>query len=92
MTKSTTVSVRLDRETRDKLEALARTTRRSKSFLAAEAISSYVEVNAWQVEGIAQAIEKADRGGPFVTQGDAERYLEGLARGEKPERPKTSTR
>lgn len=92
MTKSTTLSVRLSPEVKDKLEALARDTNRSKSFLAAEAIDSYVESNAWQVEGIREALRKADAGGPFAAHEEVEHYMERLARGEKPKRPKTFTR
>ena len=43
MTDSTTMTVRLSRELKGKLERLAESTRRSKSYLAAEAIAEYVE-------------------------------------------------
>ena len=46
------MTVRLPPEVSDKLEALARDTKRSKSYLAGEAIASYVEMNAWQVARI----------------------------------------
>ena len=45
-----------------RLEALARRTRRSKAVLAAEAISAYVELDAWQVAEIEAALEEADDG------------------------------
>jgi RHH-type transcriptional regulator, rel operon repressor / antitoxin RelB len=89
MSDTTTMTVRLSKELKGKLERLAKRTKRSKSYLAAEAIAGYVELNAWQVEQIRKAVEKADAGGPFVTDEDAGRYLEALARGEKPEPPKT---
>ncbi|MEO8052472.1 MAG: ribbon-helix-helix domain-containing protein [Acidobacteriota bacterium] len=38
-----TLSVRIDADTKKRLEALARRSKRSKSFLAAEAITAYVE-------------------------------------------------
>jgi len=56
MPKTTTMTVRLTPELSDKLEALARDTRRSKSYLAGEAIASYVEMNAWQVARIKEAL------------------------------------
>jgi hypothetical protein len=34
-------------------------------------------------------VEKADAGGPFVSDEDAARYLDALARGEKPKLPRT---
>lgn len=87
MADTTTITVRLHKELRDRLDALAESTKRSKSFLAAEAIAQYVELNAWQVEQIKEAVEKADAGGPFIPHEEVEDYFDRLARGEKPERP-----
>jgi|Tabmets5t2r1_1033131.scaffolds.fasta_scaffold314912_1 RHH-type rel operon transcriptional repressor/antitoxin RelB len=89
MTDTTTMTVRLSKELKSRLERLAASTRRSKSYLAAEAIAEYVDLNAWQVEEIGKAVEKADAGGPFVRDEDATGYLDALARGKNPERPRT---
>jgi predicted transcriptional regulator len=89
MPDSTTMTVRLSRELKGKLERLAASTRRSKSYLAAEAIAEYVDANAWQIEEIRKAVRKADAGGPFVSDEDATRYLDALARGENPKPPRT---
>jgi predicted transcriptional regulator len=89
MADSTTLTVRLSRELKDKLDRLAESTRRSKSYLAAEAITEYVDANAWQIEEIRKAVQKADAGGPFVSDEDATRYLDALARGENPKPPRT---
>ena len=89
MTDTTTMTVRLSSELKEKLERLAESTRRSKSYLASEAIAQYVDVNAWQVEQIGKAVDKADAGGPFVSDEEATRYLDALSRGESPDRPKT---
>ena len=43
---STTMTIRLDEEVRDRLDLLAGATQRSKSYLAAEAIRDYLETNA----------------------------------------------
>ncbi len=59
---SGTVTLRLDDEVKNKLEKLAESTHRSRSFLAAEAIKAYVESNDWQVAEIHQAIKEADAG------------------------------
>lgn len=45
-----------------RLERLAKNTGRSRSFLAAEAINEYLEINEWQVAGIKRAIASLDRG------------------------------
>ena len=89
MGKSAVLSVRLSQEAKDKLAALARSTRRSANFIAAEAITEYVATNAWQVEETRKAALKADAGGPFVRHEDAVSYLDALARGENPAPPPT---
>jgi predicted transcriptional regulator len=59
---STTFTVRVDGDAKERLERLAKSAGRSRSFLAAEAINQYLEVNEWQVAGIKQAIASLDRG------------------------------
>lgn len=44
-----TLFIRLDTETKKRLDALAERSRRSKSFLAAEAIGRYIEAEEWQL-------------------------------------------
>jgi len=39
-----------------------RSTKRSKSFLAAEAIAAYVELNEWQIGEIAAGLAELDSG------------------------------
>ena len=58
----TTLSLRIDEETKNRLEALARRARRSKSFLAAEAIAAYVEAESWQFDEIEASLADLDRG------------------------------
>ena len=59
---SSTLSLRIDGHTKKSLEALARRARRSKSFLAAEAIAAYVEAESWQLDEIEAGLEDLDRG------------------------------
>ena len=66
---STTMTIRLDAETKDQLDRLAQATQRSKSFLAAEAIREYIETNEWQIEEIKAAIAEADAG-DFAPEGE----------------------
>lgn len=56
------MTIRLDDGIKKRLDVLAEATHRTKSFLAAEAIQSYVELNEWQIQEILAAIEEADRG------------------------------
>ena len=59
---SATMTIRLETGLKDRLEKLAEATQRSKSFLAAEAIRDFVDVNEWQVGEIREALAEADRG------------------------------
>jgi len=71
---TTTLSVRLDRDTKDQLEALAKRSRRSKSFLAAEAIAAYVEAEVWQLDEIQAGLQELDSG-RAVAHGDVSKWL-----------------
>lgn len=57
---SSTLTLRLEDAVKDKLEKLAESTHRSRSFLAAEAIKAYVESNEWQITETQQAMIEAD--------------------------------
>ncbi|TIQ22982.1 MAG: ribbon-helix-helix protein, CopG family [Mesorhizobium sp.] len=61
MTASATMTIRVSSETKLKLERIAAETRRSKSFLAAEAISAYVD-RELGVEGIKRGMADAAAG------------------------------
>jgi len=57
---SSTLSIRLNSRTKSKLEALAKASRRSKSFLAAEAIEAFVAAEAWQLGEIEAGVKDLD--------------------------------
>ena len=59
---SATFTIRVDEADKQRLEALARSTGRSRSFLAAEAIAEYLAVNEWQIEAIRTAMAETERG------------------------------
>ena len=61
-THSETVTVRINPETKSRLEALAGHTRRTKSFLAGEAIADYVERELAIVEGIKRGLADIEAG------------------------------
>lgn len=71
---TTVITTRIDAALRAKLEALARSTKRSKSFLAAEAIAAYVELNEWQIGEIAAGIGELDAGEALSEEQAEERY------------------
>jgi predicted transcriptional regulator len=59
---TTTLSVRINADTKKQLEALAKRARRSKSFLAAEAIAAFVEAERWQLDEIHAGMTDLDEG------------------------------
>jgi predicted transcriptional regulator len=71
---TTVITTRIDAALRAKLEALARRTKRSKSFLAAEAIAAYVEINEWQIGEITAGINELDAGEALSEKQAEERY------------------
>ena len=57
-----TLSIRIDSSTKQRLDALSKQSKRSKSFLAAEAIAAYVELEEWQLGEIQAGIAELDAG------------------------------
>lgn len=57
-----TISIRLNAETKKRLEALAERAKRCKSFLAAEAIVQYVDAEQRQLGEIQAGLEDLDTG------------------------------
>ncbi|PRD45754.1 CopG family transcriptional regulator [Phyllobacterium phragmitis] len=62
MSASATMTIRVSTDVKDKLERLALGTRRSRSFLAAEAVSAYVDRELEIVEGIEKALANVKAG------------------------------
>jgi predicted transcriptional regulator len=87
MAKSAMMTVRLTPELSEKLEALARDTKRSKSYLASEAIASYVDRNAWQIEEIKRGLEEARSGTPGVPHEEVEKWVRSWDTGHELPRP-----
>jgi RHH-type rel operon transcriptional repressor/antitoxin RelB len=71
---TTTLSVRIDSATKKQLEALAKRARRSKSFLAAEAIAAYVEAERWQLDEIQAGLDELDSG-RVAAHGEVSKWL-----------------
>jgi len=57
-----TLTLRVPAEVRNQLDKLAEATHRTKSYLVGEAIRQYLDLEAWQVGEIQQAIKEADAG------------------------------
>ncbi len=57
---TTTLTLRVPSEMKEQLDKLANATHRSKSYLAGEAIRQYLDLEAWQIDEIQQALKEAD--------------------------------
>ena len=76
---STTVTVRVAPDVKRRLEKLAKSTGRTRSYLTAEALNAYLDVNEWQVARIRRAIESLDRG-EGVPHEDVMRWVDSWGR------------
>jgi RHH-type transcriptional regulator, rel operon repressor / antitoxin RelB len=73
---SKTMTLRLDAATLARLDELARATDRSKAWLAAEAVKTYVALNRWQTKAIQEAVTRANRrGARFVSHDEVDAWL-----------------
>lgn len=59
---TTTLSLRIDDTTKVRLGALAKCVRRSKSSVAAEAISAYINLEEWRLREIDAGLKDLDQG------------------------------
>jgi predicted transcriptional regulator len=77
----TTITVRVTRELRERLEALAKQTKRSKSFLSNEAIKNYVEYEEKVVADILEGLEDIMAGRVVEHDEAKRRFSAAIARG-----------
>lgn len=88
MSETSTITVRLNSDLKQKLETLSESTQRSKSWLASEAIAVYVEQQAWQIAQIQEALEQADQpGNPWVEHQQVSNWLQSWGDEDESERP-----
>ena len=60
---SSILTLRIDDHQKQALDALSKSTGRTKSALVFDAIAEYLDVNNWQVAGIETAIKSLDTNG-----------------------------
>lgn len=53
-------SLRLPKDTKNRLEELAKATGRTKAYLAIDAIEKYLDMEAWQIAAIQQGLRDVD--------------------------------
>ena len=74
------MTIRVDRKTKGRLEKLAKAMDRTKSYVAAEAIRAYVDLNEWQIDEIKAALQEADAG-DFASEKEVEVVMRKWSRG-----------
>lgn len=65
-------SLRIPKDTKNKLEELAQATGRTKAFLAIEAIEKYLDMEAWQICAIQDGLKDIDKGN-FVSMDEVKK-------------------
>lgn len=62
MARSDVITVRIDPDTKRRLEQLSEATDRTQSWIAEAALKAYLKEQEWQVARIREGVEAADRG------------------------------
>jgi len=83
-----TLTLEVPAEIDDQLEQLAKRTQMSKSSLATQALSTYLEVADWQVEHIRKAVEAAKSGEPGVPHGKVKAWVKSWGKDNELPKPK----
>ena len=74
------MTVRVGKETRDALDAIATALDRDRSYVVNEALASYIETHQWQVEHIRRGLREA-QAGKFVPGAQVRKAIDRLRRG-----------
>ncbi len=74
---SSVLSVRVPESLKAELELLSASTRRSKAFLAQEALGEYLRRNAWRARALQEALSEAETGA-FVSHDAVAAWAESL--------------
>jgi len=73
---STTITIRIDPKTKERLEKLAQSTDRSMSYFVSHALEQVIEQEEWQIGAIKRRVELADKpGAKFIPHEDIEAWL-----------------
>jgi RHH-type transcriptional regulator, rel operon repressor / antitoxin RelB len=90
MSQPTELTLQVRPELLSSLDELAGATRRSRSELAEQALAQYLDVQRWQIDGIREAIDEADRGEPGIPHERVAKWLDtwGTDDDQAPPRPR----
>lgn len=76
------ISLSIDDAVVQRLDTIAGSMNRSRSFAACEAIEHYLNYQEWFIKSVEAAIAQADAGGPFLTHEEVVARSEARLRGE----------
>ena len=82
----TSMTIRVDDALKEQLGQLAKQTNRSLSYVAAQALEQFVNVNAWQIDEIHQRLQGLNAQ-PGTSQTEVERWLESWGTDSELDRP-----
>ena len=71
------MTVRIQSETRDALDAIAETLDRDRSYVVNEALEAYLQTHRWQIEHIEQGLREANAG-KFVSKAEVKKRTDRL--------------
>ena len=56
------ITIRIDRQTVERLDKLAKALDRSRNYVVKRALEAYLEEQSWQIQAIEEGLESLDRG------------------------------
>lgn len=89
MSETTLISVRVPKETAEKLSTLAQATDRSKSYLAAQAIEEYLLAQEWQIKAVQEGLQDV-AAGRTVSHDKVKEWLQSWGTDHEQEMPECS--
>ncbi|KAF0249645.1 MAG: CopG family transcriptional regulator [bacterium] len=89
MAESMLISVRVSKDTAKRLESLAQSTDRSKSYIASQAIEEYLHLHEWQIKAIEEGIKDVEEG-QVVSHGKVKEWLQSWGTDNEKDAPKCS--
>ena len=84
---TTTFTIRVPADVKKRLDKLAKVTSRTRSWLAADAVATYVTEQDWQLEEIEAGLKDADAG-RIVPHEEVKRWLNSWGTGHEQAPPK----
>ena len=73
---STTITIRVDEKTKERVDKIAKATDRTISYFVSRALEQVLDEEEWQIGEIKRRVELADRAGAkFIPQEDIEAWL-----------------